>query len=99
MSTELPIACSLDAPALADRLAEIRAIGEEALIAVDGCVVRFHRSDDIRARLDAVVRAESECCPFLTLALVQTADELVLTIGAPDDAALVAEELAAAFAA
>jgi hypothetical protein len=95
--TELPIACSLDAPALEQRLAEIGALGREALIDAHGGVLRFRRSDAVRARLQAIIAAESGCCPFLTFALEDRADELVLRIEAPEGAETVADELAAAF--
>lgn len=97
MSTELPIACSLDAAALEGRLAEIGALGREALVGAERGRLRFRRGGDIRARLDAIVRAESECCSFLTLTVADAGDELVLTIAAPKGAELVADELAAAF--
>jgi hypothetical protein len=95
----LPIACTLDGPALAERLAEIRAVGREAFIGAetDGAV-RFHATPAIRARLEQIVAAEAECCPFLGLELSQTDDELRLTIAAPEGAELVRTELVAAFA-
>jgi len=97
MGTELPIACSLDAAAFADRLTEIGALGREALIGAERGRLRFRSSGDTRARLDAIVRAESECCPLLTFTVTDAGDELVLTIAAPEGAELVADELAAAF--
>ena len=78
MSSDLPIACSLDAGELPRRLAEIGAIGRDALRAVDpGGVLRFESDPTTRARLEAVVAAESECCPFLALELREEAGELL----------------------
>ena len=96
---ELPIACTLDGPALAERLAEIRAVGHEALIAAEpGGVVRFHATPEVRERLERIVAAEAECCAFLDFELSQTDDELRLTIAAPEGAELVRTELVTAFA-
>jgi len=96
---DLPIACTLDGPALAERLAEIRAVGRDAFVAVDGDgTLVFHATPEARRRLERIVAAEAECCPFLRLDLSQTDDELRLTIAAPEGAELVRTELVAAFA-
>jgi hypothetical protein len=99
MSSDLPIACSLSADELPRRLAEIGAIGQEALRAVepDG-TLRFDADPSIRQRLEAVIAAESQCCPFLTFELREDAGELLLTIAADDDAAPLVGELIDAFA-
>jgi hypothetical protein len=96
MSSDLPIACSLELPR---RLAEIGAIGREALLAVepDGGL-RFAADPSIRERLEAVIAAEAECCPFLTFELREDAGHLLLTIGAADDAQPLVRELIDAFA-
>lgn len=97
-----PIACSLGADDLRRRLAEIAALGNECLrgrtTEGDAQVLRFHPDPSTRRRLEQIVAAESECCAFLDLDLRQEGDELVLTISAPADAALVAADLAQAFA-
>lgn len=98
MSTDTPIACTLSATELRGRLAEMRAIGEEALIAAsDDGVMRFRASAAIRERLEAVVAEEARCCPFLDLDLRDHAGELVLTIRAPDEAETMPAELVGAF--
>jgi hypothetical protein len=100
---ELPIACSLSAVDLQTRLAEIAAIGRSGLrassVADDRSVLRFAGDRALRARLEAIVAAEAECCAFLTLSLYDDGDELVLTIVAPPGAEPVGAELAAAFGA
>ena len=96
---DLPIACSLDADALAERVGEIRALGRDALIAVDpGGVLRFRATPSTRERLERIVAAEAECCPFLGLELSQERDELHLTVSAPNEAEPVAMELVEWFA-
>jgi hypothetical protein len=102
MSRQLPIACSLSAADLQDRVAQIRALGRDALVGTserDGAVVlRFRPDPEIRERVEAIVAAESECCAFLGFRLEHEAGATVLTISAPNGGAEVAHELAAAFA-
>jgi hypothetical protein len=101
MTNSQPIACSLGASDLQQRLAEIAKIGADSLTdraVEDGRhVLRFHADATTRERLDAIVTAEADCCSFLDLSLVEGADELVLTITAPGDAQPVAADLALAF--
>lgn len=96
---DLPIACSLDAGALEQRLADVRAVGDEALLgtAPDG-TLRFRATPAIRERLEAILAAEAECCAFLTLDLREKDGELRLTLSAPEGAEPVVAELAGAFA-
>lgn len=102
MSEALPIACSLSAGDLKQRLAAIAQIGEKSLIdhtTEDGRqVLRFRSDAGTRKRLEEIVAAESECCSFLDLALEERDGELILSITAPEDGQAVADELAAAFA-
>jgi hypothetical protein len=93
--TETPIACTLSGPDLAARLSQMAALGDEALEAVE---LRFRPGPQIRERLDAIARAEAECCPFLTLDVREEPDGLVLRIAGPRETAPVVAELVAAFA-
>src|SRR5688500_18744435 len=96
---ELPLACSLDAPALAERLAEMRAVGRESLIAADpGGELRFRASPGVRQRIERIVAAEAECCAFLRLTLSEHDGELRLAVSAPEGAEPVAAGLVEAFA-
>jgi len=70
-----PIACTLDPERMARRAEEIRALCRDGLI---GVTLRFRPDPEIRARVDAIVAAESECCSFMDFEL-----------GAGDDGALV----------
>ena len=100
MPEDQPIACTLSADELSDRLAEVRAVGRRSLISrgADG-TLRFRGDADTVARLEAIIAAESRCCSFLTFGLRQHAGELVLTIEAPDTGRPVAQNLADAFTA
>jgi MerR family copper efflux transcriptional regulator len=94
-----PIACTLEGGERLTRMAEIEALGRDALIAASGDgTLRFRNDRAIRARLAAVVAAEARCCPFLELELTEHGEELRLAISAPEDAVPAARELSAAFA-
>jgi len=101
MTEETPIACSLGASALRQRLSEIVEVGADSLIerSTEGerHLLRFRSDAETRRRLEAIVVAEAECCSFLDLSLEERGGELVLSIGAPQDGQPIAEGLAAAF--
>ena len=99
MTGERAIACALSAEELSARLAEIRALGAEALLGVDGPgALRFRNDEATRRRLEAIVAAESECCSFLAFDLKSRDDELELRVTAPDGAEALADDLVQAFA-
>lgn len=100
MSPSIPLACSLNADELSARVAEIGALGSDALrsISSDGAL-HFNGDADTRARLEAIIAAESHCCSFLRFHLREHAGELVLTISAPDGAESLARDLVRVFAA
>ena len=99
MTSELPLACSLKGAEMRERLVEIAAVGEAGLLAVEadsaGATLRFR--PEVRERLAAILAAEAECCPFLSLDLAEEAEAVRLTIAAPADAEAVLQELVAAF--
>ena len=99
--TPLAIACALTAAEMSQRLAEIAALGEAALLdtqVIKGHVIlRFAAHDGIRPRLEAIIAAESRCCGFMTFDLRDDGAQIALRIDAPEDAQLVLEELAASF--
>ncbi len=102
MTERIPIACSLDASDLRQRLDEIAAVGADSLIerSAEGerHLLRFRSDLNTRRRLESIVAAEAKCCSFLDLSLEEQGGELVLTVSAPKDGQPVADELAAAFA-
>jgi hypothetical protein len=100
MTTDTPIACSLSAAELSARLAEMRAIGTDALLDVspDG-VLRFRADEQTRERLEGIIAAESQCCSFLRFDLTEQGGELRLAVTGPEGAEPVASDLVNAFAA
>ncbi|HEX7298890.1 MAG TPA: hypothetical protein VF257_07765 [Solirubrobacteraceae bacterium] len=101
MPSELPIACSLSASELPARLAEMADLGRNALIDArtepTRAQLRFAAGAGVRARVEAIVAAESQCCAFLIMRVGDEPDTVVLTIDAPEDAELVLAELVDAF--
>lgn len=100
MTTDTPIACSLGADELAVRLAELRGIGKDALLAVTRQgTLRFRADVKTRKRLEAIMAAESQCCSFLRFELTEDGGELVLAVTAPEGAEPLARDLVNAMAA
>lgn len=101
MTEGTPIACSLGASDLRQRLNEIAEVGTDSLIerSADGerHLLRFRSDAETRRRLEAIVAAEAKCCSFLGLSLEEQGGELVLSISAPQDGQPIADGLAAAF--
>ena len=91
MSLSPPIACSLAAGSLAERLAEWRAVEADALISAtaagDTLTARYARRAGVMERLRALVAAEAECCPSLAFALAGDGEAIRLTVTTPGDAA------------
>lgn len=69
MPAELPIACSLTATELPARLAEMTTLGRDTLKDVlhetGHAELRFAAGHSARERIEAIVQAEAQCCPFL----------------------------------
>jgi arsenate reductase len=98
-----PIACSLNADDLGERLRAITALGAAGLIEADSGpdahTLRFRDDEETRQELERIVVAESECCPFLSLDLTERQGRLELRIAAPPEGRAVADELVTAFTA
>ena len=97
MTKPLPIACTLGASELPERLAEMRALGRDALISAGEHELRFRASPGVRERLERLVAAEAACCSFMTLELVDENGEHLVRVAAPPEAEPVVRELIAAF--
>ncbi len=102
MPNEDPVACTLSAAEMPERLAEIRTIGREALLSSDtiaprSALLRFRASPATRARLQAIIAAEAECCAFLRFALADEPGAVLLTISAPEGGEPVMQDLVSAF--
>jgi hypothetical protein len=85
MTQRTPIACTLGADDRSARLTTARELGRRALVGLD---VRDHRAL-LRFRgepqgVEALVRAESECCAFLEFARARQGEVTELEIRAPD---------------
>ena len=96
-----PHACSLTADELPTRLARTTALGRDALVDahIDGTHAHLHFTADpgVRERVEDFVNAESECCPFFTMHIDTTGDDVHLTIDAPEAATTLLADLVAAF--
>jgi hypothetical protein len=92
-----PIACSLPGAEYRERVAEIGQVARDALRdrrTIDGGArLSFDDTVDVRERLEALVAAESLCCPFLRIKLHAAGGELVLEVTGPEEAAPMIEEL------
>jgi MerR family transcriptional regulator, copper efflux regulator len=84
------LACSLNARDAAERaerwrrLLEAHVVGRDALPA--GHRLTFSDTDGVAPELDALVAAERQCCPFLTLTVVRAGGAVVLEVAAPAEA-------------
>jgi hypothetical protein len=85
---ELPIACTLDTAEQARRASEIGALAARALIDAQETAggARFEFRGFVEAELRDLIRAESECCPFLGFDLQRRNGTLVLDVSAPSEA-------------
>lgn len=101
MTSQLPVACSLSAAELPQRLAEMRAIGETSFVGAEidaqRALIRFEPEQDLARRLEDVVDKEAECCSFLAISVADREGELELEIVAPDGAEELLEDFVAAF--
>ena len=82
-TTPVPIACSLNAEELRDRIATLRALGDrlEAVEAA-GASATFRFSGE-REPVDAFVEAEQRCCAFFEFDVRRDGELVRLEVGAP----------------
>jgi hypothetical protein len=103
MPQDLPLACSLGAGDLEQRLAMIGEVGARSLVDRhkdgDEHLLHFRPDPETRAGLEAIVDAERECCAFLDLSLKEDENHLILSIAAPAAGQATADGFAMAFAA
>ncbi len=101
MPDDIPIACSLGAGELQQRLAAIAEVGARSLLSRtmhgESHLLRFRLDPGTRRQLEGIVAAEAECCSFLDLSLREDKGELVMSIAAAENARAVAGDLARAF--
>jgi hypothetical protein len=95
--TEEPIACSLDGPGMADRIAEFRELFADGLVGRDrtaeGIRFRFRATAAMESRIRDLARRENECCPFFTFNITVTGGEVLWDASAPDDARPILDNL------
>jgi DNA-binding transcriptional MerR regulator len=84
----VPVACTLSADQLSDRLVEWQSTiagATDRVEVTDGTRLRFDRGVDVGA-LAALIAAEQDCCRFFTFTLTVGIDEVTLDVTAPADA-------------
>lgn len=101
MANDIPIACSLGAGELQQRLAAIAEVGASSLLSRamhdESHLLRFRPDPGTRRQLEGIIAAEADCCAFLNLSLHEDEGALVMSITAPKDAQALADGLADAF--
>jgi hypothetical protein len=97
MTHPSPPACSLTAAEGAQRAARWRRLLDQHLLSrtatTYGQRLAFPSEAPIARDLDALIAAERDCCPFLTLTLERFDDALILDVSAPPDAAPIVETM------
>ncbi len=95
----VPIACSLDAPALGERADEWRALVASSVTSVrsDATAVRLvlRQSEAALTAAVALAQREKQCCAFFDVSIVVEADRRTLVLAVPHGA----EEVLASFVA
>jgi hypothetical protein len=85
-----PIACSLDAGALADRVDEWRALVASFVVSVVAEPTTVHLvldpSDAALVAAVGLAQREKQCCPFFGVAVDIGADDRTLTLSVPGGA-------------
>lgn len=73
MTDPRPIACTLGASDLSQRLDEIAALGAESLLGDEAGggvhTLRFRQNEATRRQLEEIADAEARCCSFLDLGI------------------------------
>jgi len=90
-----PIACTLAPSAYRDRLNWISVLTRDALrnYMRAGLTLELHYAAEARDRVREMVRNEQTCCAFLRFDVHHTANEVVVTITAPEAAREAADSL------
>jgi hypothetical protein len=85
VTTEVPIACTLDGGDRQARLVSIRELGHRALVGlrVDNRLALLQFRGECE-RVDALVSAESQCCAFFEFSTSRDGEETEVTIRAPE---------------
>lgn len=93
--TPLPIACTLTGASLEERAQWLQRLGQAALIEGarrdDRLELRFR--PEAAADVRDLVRAERECCPFLSFEVEPSGEEVRLAVTGPAEAAPILDAL------
>ena len=83
-----PIACTLTADGLRDRLTWIATLNRDALRGYDRAdlTLRLRYAPQAVQRVGELMRQERACCAFLTFEMHKERDVVTLTIKAPEEA-------------
>lgn len=96
IAAEAPIACTLGAEDVDQRLAdwhETVAVALTHVVTPTGVQLTFQPSPVLAARLATLAAAETHCCAFFRMRLTLAADELTLDIACPPAAMPILEAL------
>jgi hypothetical protein len=90
---QLPVACTLEGGTYRERIASIEALARDGLRDVKRNDLRLELtfSPDVVSRVREMVSQERECCGFLQFELTETAEDVRVTITAPERARDVAD--------
>src|SRR5258707_15489784 len=90
-----PVACTLGPNDYKDRIEWIGALSRDALRSHmrAGLTLELHYAAEARDRVREMVRNEQTCCAFLRFDVHHTANEVVVTITAPEAAREAADSL------
>jgi anti-sigma-K factor RskA len=84
---DVPIACSLDAGALTERLEEWRSLVARSVVSVRTEPTAVHleleQSDEALVAAAAVAQREKQCCPFFGVSIDIGADLRTLSLSVP----------------
>jgi hypothetical protein len=93
---KIPIACSLSADDMGDRMEQWRAAVAQATTreaTPEGYRLRFASDPAFAGRLAELAAREVECCAFFTFAVTVATDGLALEVLAPADARPMLDDL------
>jgi hypothetical protein len=97
MSDSIPIACTLTAPAAAERAQRWRTLLDGNLLdarpIAGGRRLALRYAPDVAAELDELVAAERACCPFVTLTVARFDERLILEVAAPPEAETIVDTM------
>jgi hypothetical protein len=91
------LACSLSAAEGAERAARRRALLDTHLLSrtatTFGQRLAFPSDAAVATELDALIAAERDCCPFLTLGVERFDDAVILDVSGPPEATEIVETM------